>query len=120
MPSSRKSNDLGVPDAPTPKTPEEMETRLIGLAYKRTEKQILDGSVSPTTLNYFLRLGGTRAELELEKVKNENKLLEAKTTSLESHESMQELFASAMKMFGVYSGQDPMGDEEFDEWEEED
>lgn len=114
MSSSRKSNDLGVAPKAPPKTPEEMETYLIGLAYKRTEKQILDGSVSPTTLNYFLRLGGTRAEIELEKLQNENHLLAAKTSSLEAHESIQELFADAMKMFGVYAGEAQPEDSE--EW----
>lgn len=114
MSSSRKSNDLGVGKTAPPKTPEEMETYLIGLAYKRTEKQILDGTVSPTTLNYFLRLGGTRAEIELEKLKNENHLLEAKTSSLAAQESVHELFAEAMKMFGVYSGETSA-----EEWEED-
>lgn len=105
MASSRKSKDLDIPDGAPPKTPEEMETYLIGLAYKRTEQQIRDGSVSPTTLNYFLKLGGTRAEEELERLKKENILLEAKARNLESQESMQELFAQAMQMFGVYTGE---------------
>ena len=118
MSSSRKSNDLGVGKSAPPKTPEEMETYLIGLAYKRTEKQILDGTVSPTTLNYFLRLGGTRAEIELEKLKNENHLLEAKATSIESQESIQELFQAAMEKFGVYAGESSIDPEE--EWDDED
>lgn len=116
MSSPRKSSrDLDVPMTAPPKSPEEMETYLIGLAYKRTEKQIMDGTVSPTTLNYFLRLGGTRAEEELEKLKKENLLLEAKAKNLESHESIQELFAQAMDMFGVYSGERTIDELEYDD-----
>lgn len=119
MSSSRKSNDLGVTPSAPPVTAEEMETYLIGLAYKRTEKQILDGSVSPTTLNYFLRLGGTRAEIELEKLKLENGLTRAKSSSLESGESMNELLEKAIHQFGVYSGERPAGSEEED-WDDDD
>jgi hypothetical protein len=119
VPSSRKSNDLGVPTTAPPTTPEEMETYLIGLAYKRTEKQILDGSVSPTTLNYFLRLGGTRAEVELERIRLENKLAEAKTSHLESQESQMHLLEDAKRHFSVYAGDAPPESLEED-WVDED
>lgn len=118
MSSPRKSNDLGVRKSQSPKTPEEMETYLIGLAYKRTEKQILDGNVSPTTLNYFLRLGGTRAEIELEKLKNENHLLSARTSAIEAEENLMSLFAQAMDKFGVYAGETQ--DDQDEDWVDDD
>lgn len=96
-----------------PRTKEDWEDYLISRSYEEVDRQIDSGKVSPTTLNYFLRLGGSRAELEIERLKNENLLLSAKAGQIESQEKQEELFAKAMQMFGRYSGSEDV--EEYDE-----
>lgn len=86
-------------------TPEARENQLISLAYDRAEQQLIDGTASSQVITHFLKLGTTRAELEKEKLKKENKLLEAKTKATESAEEVKVLYENAIKAFRNYNGQ---------------
>lgn len=85
-------------------TPEARENQLIALAMDRAEEQLRDGTASSQLITHFLKLGTTRAELEKEKLAQENKLLEAKTENLQSMARMEELYAEAIKAMQNYSG----------------
>ncbi len=91
---------------------EAVENRLISKAYKAVEKRIEDGTATAAELTHFLRLGSVKEQLELEKLKNENALLTAKTESLRSQEEVKELYANAIKAFGKYSGHPDLGEDD--------
>ena len=51
-------------------TPEARENQLVQAAVDLAEKQLLDGTASPSVITHFLRLGSTKNELEKEKIQN--------------------------------------------------
>lgn len=83
---------------------EAVENRLINKAYKAVEKRIEDGTATAAELTHFLRLGSSKEQLELEKLKKENELLKAKAEAIRSQEETKELYANAIKAFAKYSG----------------
>lgn len=86
-------------------TPEAREKQLIDLAVSLAEKQILDGTASSQIITHFLKLGSMREMLEREKIEEENKLLKAKTESLQSAKRIEELYENALNAMRLYSGQ---------------
>ena len=86
-------------------TPEAEENRMISLATKLAEKQLLDGSASSQVITHYLKLGTMKAQLEKEKLERENELLRAKTANLESAKRIEELYAKAISAVRTYSGQ---------------
>lgn len=87
-----------------PLTPESRENLMISLAMDRAEEQLRDGTASSQLITHFLKLGTTKAELEKEKLAQENKLLEAKTENLQSIKRMEDLYENAIKAMQRYSG----------------
>ena len=85
-------------------TPEAREKQLIALAYDRAEERLLDGSATSQEICHFLKMGSIERQYELEKLRNENELLKAKTESIASQKKADELYAEAMKAFGTYRG----------------
>lgn len=85
-------------------TPEARENQMISLAVDLAEQQLRDGTASSQVITHFLKLGSTRAELEKEKMKRENKLLEAKAKSIESSDEMKVLYENAIKAVRNYAG----------------
>lgn len=85
-------------------TPEAREKQMIALAVDLAEKKLLDGTASPQIITHYLRLGTTQASLERDKLRNENALLEAKTSALKSTERIEELFTEALNAFRSYGG----------------
>lgn len=85
-------------------SPEARENQLISLAVDLAEQQLIDGTASSQVITHFLKLGTTRAELEKEKLKRENALLEAKTKSVESADEVKLLYENALKAMRNYAG----------------
>lgn len=84
-------------------TPEARENQLISLAVDLAEKQLREGTASSQVITHYLKLGSSRAELEKEKLRKENALLEAKTESLESTKRIEELYLGALEAMKNYS-----------------
>lgn len=80
------------------------EKVMIELAMDAVEERIRSGKASASEYVHFLKLGTEQAKLEREKLRNENKLLEAKTVSIEQAAEMQQMIEQAMTMFSVYHG----------------
>lgn len=80
------------------------EQQLIAKAVDLAEKQLDDGTASSQVITHFLKLGTVRAELELEKMRLENQLTQAKTKALESDEDRKKLYEDAIKAMRNYSG----------------
>lgn len=85
-------------------TPEGRESQLISLAIDRAEQQLLDGTASSQVITHYLKLGSMREKLEMEKLKRENELLQAKTENLQAMKSMEEKYEKAIKAMQAYKG----------------
>lgn len=87
-------------------TPKARDNQLIFLATDLAERQLREGTASSQVITHYLKLGATREkeQLELERLREENKLLKAKTEALQSQKSSEELYANAIKAMKQYSG----------------
>ena len=85
-------------------SPEARENQLISLATNLAEQQLMDGTASSQVITHYLKLGSTKNQLELEKLKRENELLRAKTESIESAKRVEELYSKAIDAIKLYSG----------------
>lgn len=85
-------------------TPEARENQLISLAYDLIEQRLLDGTATSQETTSLVKLGSMKARMELEKLKNENELLKAKTEALESTKRIEELYSEALAAMKTYGG----------------
>jgi len=85
-------------------TPEARENQLISLAVDLAEKQLRDGTASSQVTTHFLKLATVKAQLENEKLKKENALLEAKKEAIQSNKRAEELYEDAIKAMKNYAG----------------
>ena len=93
-------------------SPESRENQLISLAVDLAEKQLLECTASSQVITHFLKLGTTKTELEKEKLRNETKLMQAKTENLESAKNIEAMYKEAIDAMRDYSGQSRMDDED--------
>lgn len=96
-------------------TVEGRENQLIAAAYDLAEKRILEGTASSQELTYFLKAGSSKTALELNKLREENKLLRAKTEALQAQISNEALLDKALKAFRSYRGEDDGEDDEYED-----
>ena len=105
MPRIKKTNSSNTDRKIRPAlTPEARENQLIALAVDLVEQRLLDGSASSQETTHFLKLGSMKNQLEMEKLREENKLLKAKTESIQSAKRVEELYAEAINAMRRYSG----------------
>lgn len=86
-------------------TPDAREQQMINLAVDLAERQLEEGTASSQVITHFLKLGSSKEKLEREKLEEENKLLRAKTESLQSQKRVEELYAEALAAMRRYNGQ---------------
>lgn len=98
-------------------SPESRENQLISLAVDLVEQRLLNGTASSQETTHFLKLGSMKNQLEMEKLREENKLLKAKTESIQSAKRVEELYAEAINAMRRYSGNRSSSDEEDDQYE---
>ena len=94
-------------------SPESREDQMIALAVNLAEKQLAEGTASSQVITHYLKLASTKERLEKEMMKEQIKLLTAKTEALKSAKHIEELYAEAMEAFKGYSGQSNYEDENF-------
>ena len=115
MPRIKKTNSSNTDRKIRPAlTPEARENQLIALAVDLVEQRLLDGSASSQETTHFLKLGSMKNQLEMEKLREENKLLKAKTESIQSAKRVEELYAEAINAMRRYSGNRSSSDEDYD------
>lgn len=107
MASNRKSDDRPKATGAPTRTPEAQENRMISLAVGLAERQLIDGTASPTTINHFLKLATIREQREQEKLILENELLKARTEQIGSQAKSEAMYKEAIEAFRVYSGNGP-------------
>lgn len=117
MPPRRKepvNNEPQQLPGPPATTPEEREQQLTALAYNLVERRLLDGTATSQETTYFLKRGATRERLEEEKLRKENRLLDAREEQMGKGDRMEELLERAVRAFKGYSGEEmppPDGEE---------
>jgi hypothetical protein len=85
-----------------PQTPDEWENRLIAKAYASVEERIDNGTASAAELTWFLRAGSIKHRQEIEKLREENALLRAKTSAIESEKEKGTLYREVINALGTY------------------
>lgn len=83
---------------------EARENQLINLAVNQAERMLTEGRAPTQIVVHYLRLATTKNQLEKEKLKKENILLEAKAQAIESAARSEELYAKAIEAMREYSG----------------
>lgn len=112
MPRVAKDNNLSKRRRAPATTIEASEDRMASLAMKLAEKQLLDGTASPSVITHFLKMASTKERLEKEKLEKENELLKAKTESLQSAKRVEELYQNALNAMRTYRGERVEDDED--------
>lgn len=94
------------------RTPEGRMNQLINLAVNLAEDKLIDGTASSQIISLLLGLATTKAELELEKMKSDLRLADAKIESMQVQQKSSELYEEVVEMFKKYNG---VQDEEDDD-----
>ena len=92
--------------APPTLTPAGREARMIAYAMDLAEEQLRNGTASSQVITHFLKLGTETAKLELERLQNENKLIQAKADEINSKKENKELYAQALQAMSRYRPSD--------------
>lgn len=86
------------------RTPEGRENQLISLAVDLAEKKLSDGTASSQLICHFLSLATTKYKLELEKMRGDLKMSDAKVKQISDQETSKDLYSEALKAFRSYQG----------------
>lgn len=92
---------------------------MICLAVDLAERQLMEGTASSQVITHFLKLGTMKEKLELQKLRQENRLLQAKTESIKSEKRIEELYLNALNAMRDYGGKD-VGSDDTDVIDDED
>lgn len=95
-------------------TPEGRESQLVALAMDLAEKRLRSGSATSQEVTHFLKLGSSREQLEQERLRHENELLEVKRKAIESQDRVEQRYKEALDAMRAYSGQEPLESDEYD------
>lgn len=85
--------------------PEEREKQLQNKAFDLAEKQLDAGTASSQVITALMKGGGVREQLELEQLRNNNRLLNARIESMESAVRMEASIEAALEAFKSYRGE---------------
>lgn len=86
------------------KDPGSREKQLTSLAVDLAEKQLRDGTASPSVITHFLKMASEREHIEREILREQAKLIEAKASSIESGKNTEKLLEEAINAMKAYSG----------------
>ena len=110
----KPTESQGAPNRRPALTPEARENQMISLAVDLAEKQLIEGTASSQVITHFLKLATVREKLERERLAKENRLLDAKTESLQRDERIEEMYKNAINAMRRYGGYGGQGDDEDD------
>ena len=115
MARSKKAEDKSSPVH----SPRARENQIINLAYDEAEKRIRKGTATSQLLTFFLKLGSLREQMELEKIKSDLKLAEAKINQINEQKDIKKLYQKAIDAQKKYRGSVFSEEEEDDYYGEE-
>ena len=93
-------------------TPEDRDNQLIARAVDLAERQLIDGTASAQVMTHYLKQASPRERLELQRLRQENALLEAKVEQLKSAKRVEELYENALNAMRAYAGHEPMPEDD--------
>jgi hypothetical protein len=82
---------------------EALENKLVSLAFMQAKTQMEEGVASSQIVTHFLRLGSVKAQIELEKLELENRLLEERIQAEQSGQKLNEMFGEVLAALKSYS-----------------
>lgn len=85
-------------------TDEAQENKMIDLAVRLAEKQLMDGTASSQVITHYLKLGSTTTRLEKELLRKQIKFTEAKTKNASAADQNAELLNKAISAMQQYRG----------------
>ena len=83
-------------------SPEAREAQLVNLAVQLAEKQLRDGTASPSIINHYLKIASKREVLEREILEKQSRLMEAKTQNISKDREAEELAKAAIQAMKSY------------------
>ena len=84
-------------------TPEAREQQLVSLAVNLAEKQLREGTASPSVINHFLKIASSRETIEREILEKQAKLIEAKAANLDRDREADDLAKAAIEAMKNYN-----------------
>lgn len=97
MAGKKRSNSI-----PMMSSPENVEQEMIALAVNQARKQLLEGVAPASTVNYYLKLAGTRETLERDILSKQAALLEAKANNINNSEDEKQAYLDAIDAIKNY------------------
>lgn len=85
-------------------TPEERENQLCALAVNLVEKRLQEGTASSAEILHYLKRASTKERLEEEILREQKKLVQAKTSNLEYEKQREQDYAKVIEAIREYSG----------------
>lgn len=82
--------------------PEAREKQLMNLAYDLAEKQLAEGTASPSVINHFLKLATKREALEQTILEKNAVFLEAKAQSIHTAKEAESMAKNAIEAMKSY------------------
>jgi type I restriction-modification system DNA methylase subunit len=83
-------------------TPEGREQQLIALAVNLAEKQLRDGSASPSVINHYLKMASRREVLERDILEKQSKLIDVKAQSIVNDKDQEQFAKAALEAMRKY------------------
>lgn len=104
MRSKKKvEQDLAVRTSRPATSPEAREKQLVNLAVDLAEKQLRDGTASPSVISHFLKLASQREQRELEILEKNARLIDAKAKNIDKERESEETAKAAIEAMKKYS-----------------
>lgn len=102
--AARKSNKVqeNYLESAPPLTPEEWENRLIAKSFRAVEERIDNGTATAAEYVHFLKAGSIKQREEMEKLREENALLRAKTSAIESEKDRAVFYKEVIDALSSY------------------
>ena len=101
----RSTQTVEKPRRSRARSPEEKEKEMVSLAIDLAEKQMRDGTASPSVITHYLKIATERYRKENYKLDNENVLLQAKADQIEAQKRSEDMYKKALDAFALYSGE---------------
>lgn len=83
---------------------EQRELQLIGLAMDNAQRMLEEGNAPSQIVSHFLKLGAEKTRYEIEKLKADRALTEAKIESIKLQQRTDEVYEEALNAFRDYGG----------------